>query len=203
MHTDPRIDQYIKKAQPFARPILEHIRALVHRACPDVQETMKWSFPHFDYKGILCSMAGFKQHCTFGFWKASLLKDPDQILTKVGKTAMGHFERITSVEDLPSDKILIAYIKEAAKLNEQGVKLPPKEKAPVGKIIEVPAELTTALKRNKKALKTFDEFSPSHRKEYIEWITEAKSDATKEKRIETAIEWLSEGKQRHWKYVKK
>ena len=148
-------------------------------------------------------MAAFKQHCTFGFWKASLLKDPEQILTKVGKTAMGHFERITSVEDLPSDKILIAYIKEAAKLNEQGVKLPPKEKAPVTKIIEVPTELTAALRRNKKALKTFDEFSPSHRKEYIEWITEAKSDATKEKRIETAIEWLSEGKQRHWKYVKK
>lgn len=203
MHTDPRIDQYIKKAQPFARPILEHIRALVHRACPEVQETMKWSFPHFDYKGILCSMAAFKQHCTFGFWKASLLKDPEQILTKVDKTAMGHFERITSVEDLPSDKILIAYIKEAAKLNEQGMKLPRKEKAPVSKIIEVPTELTVALRRNKKALKTFDEFSPSHRKEYIEWITEAKSDATKEKRIETAIEWLSEGKQRHWKYVKK
>jgi uncharacterized protein YdeI (YjbR/CyaY-like superfamily) len=201
MSTDPRIDEYIKKSAPFAQPILKHLRMLVHKACPQIEETMKWSFPHFDYKGILCSMAAFKQHCSFGFWKGSVLKDSKQLLKAVGETDMGWFDKITSLKDMPPDKVLIAYIKEAARLNEEGVK-PVKEKK-VGKAeIPMPGELTAALKKNKKAQTTFEQFSPSHKREYLEWITEAKTDDTRKKRIVTTIEWLTEGKSRHWKYVK-
>ncbi|MBA2563407.1 MAG: DUF1801 domain-containing protein, partial [Chitinophagaceae bacterium] len=109
--TDPRIDAYINKAAPFAQPILHHIRQLVHKACPQVEETIKWSFPHFDYKGMLCNMAAMKQHCSFGFWKASLMADPEKLLNKIGNTGMGSFGKITSLNDLPSDKILVSYIK--------------------------------------------------------------------------------------------
>jgi uncharacterized protein YdeI (YjbR/CyaY-like superfamily) len=202
MATDPRIDDYIKKAASFAQPILKHIRQLVHKACPEVKETMKWSFPHFDYNGILCSMAAFKQHCSFGFWKASIMKDPENILKLVGKTAMGHFDKITSLEDLPSDKILVAYINEAMRLNKEGIKLPAKEKNTGKGEITMPEELAAALKRNKKAQTAFNQFSPSHKREYLEWIAEAKTEATREKRIETTMEWLTEGKSRHWKYQK-
>src|SRR4051812_12924793 len=119
---DPRIDAYVAKSAGFARPVLEHLRKLVHKACPGVQETMKWSFPHFEHNGaILCSMAAFKQHCSFGFWKASVMKDPEGILQVADRHSMGHFDRICSLKDLPSDKILIAYIKEAASLNEQDI----------------------------------------------------------------------------------
>jgi uncharacterized protein YdeI (YjbR/CyaY-like superfamily) len=202
MTTDPRIDEYIQKAASFAQPVLKHLRQLVHKACPEVKETMKWSFPHFEYNGILCSMAAFKQHCSFGFWKASMMKDPEDVLKLVGKTAMGHFDKITSLKDLPSDKVLIAYIKEAMRLNEEGVKQPVKAKKTGKGEIPVPDELAIALKRNKKAQSTFDQFSPSHKREYLEWITEAKTDATREKRIQTTIEWLVEGKNRNWKYQK-
>lgn len=125
---DPRVDAYIAKAQPFARPILNHIRKTVHAACPEVEETMKWSFPHFDYKGMLCSMASFKQHCAFGFWKAALLKDIG-IPTKSAE-AMGQFGRLTSVSDLPSDTVLAALVKKAASLNDTGVKAPRRKAAP-------------------------------------------------------------------------
>ena len=202
MSTDPRIDEYIKKSVPFAQPILQHLRELVHKACPDVQETMKWSFPHFDYQGILCSMASFKQHCSFGFWKASMMSDPQQIINPVGKTAMGHFGKITSLKDIPPDKTIIAYLKEAMRLNEEGVKLPAKAKAEK-KDVETPEALVKALRKNKKAQTAFENFSPSHKREYIEWITEAKTDATRNKRIDTTIEWLTEGKSRNWKYERK
>lgn len=200
--TDPRIDAYIHKAAPFAQPILEHVRQLVHKACPEVQETVKWGFPHFEYKGILCSMAAFKQHCSFGFWKATLMKDDKQLLNRVGNTDMGYFDKITSLEDIPADKIILAYIKEAMRLNEEGVKLPVKPKTATKKEVEPPADLMAALKKNKAALKTFESFSPSHKREYIEWITEAKTEATRTKRLETAVEWMAEGKGRHWKYAK-
>jgi uncharacterized protein YdeI (YjbR/CyaY-like superfamily) len=203
MSTDKRIDDYIKKSAPFAQPIPYHLRAIVHKACPGVTETMKWSFPHFDYKGIFCSMAAFKQHCNFGFWKGSLIKDSEQLLFVVGDTSMATFDKIASLDDLPSDKTLIAYIREAMRLNEEGIKLPAKEKKSEKKAeIVVPEELTTALKRNKKALASFESFSPSHKREYIKWITEAKTDSTRERRIETTIEWLTEGKSRNWKYQK-
>lgn len=190
--TDPRIDAYISNAAPFAQPILKHIRKLVHKACPDVTETMKWSFPHFDHKGIMCAMAAFKEHCKFGFWKGSLLKEA---------RLLESLEKITSLKDLPPDKVLLACITEAAILNEKDIKPPAKVKAPKA-ALPTPDELLSALKKNKKALKTFEDFSPSHKREYIEWITEAKTEATRNKRIETTLEWLTEGKSRHWKYQK-
>ena len=199
---EPKIDAYIEKSAPFAQPILEHLRELVHKACPDVEETIKWGFPHFEYKGILCSMASFKQHCSFGFWKATLMKDEKGLMEQVGKTAMGHFGKITSMKDLPSDKIITSYIKEAMRLNDEEIKLVPKTKSPAKKPLAAPPELLAALKKNKAALKTFEGFSPSNKKEYIEWIVEAKTETTRGKRIETAVEWMAEGKIRHWKYVK-
>jgi uncharacterized protein YdeI (YjbR/CyaY-like superfamily) len=196
-----RIDAYIAKSQDFAKPILKHIRELVHKACPDVQETMKWSFPHFEYySGTVCSTASFKEHCSFTFWKAKLMKDPHKIFPKV-KESMGHLGKIKSVKDLPSDKIMIEYIKEAAKLNKDGVKVhskKPKEK----KELVIPDYFTKALRKNKKALKTFNDFSYSHKKEYLEWITEARTEDTRNKRLSTTIQWLAEGKNRNWKYRK-
>lgn len=199
---DPRVDMYITKSADFARPILEHLRSLVHKACPDVQETMKWSFPHFDYKGTMCSMAGFKQHCSFGFWKASLMKDPDKILTTTGAEAMGHFGKITRLKDLPSNKIMIKYIKEAAKLNVAGVKVV-RTKATLKKQPKTPPDFLAALKKNKAALVRFESLPPSHKREYIEWIVEAKRQETRAKRITTAVEWIAKGKSRNWKYEMK
>ena len=202
-NTDPRVDAYIAKCAEFAQPILKHIRELVHKACPEATENIKWTMPFFEYSGgIICNMAGFKQHCSLGFWNAPLLKDPAGVLHLKDKNAMGHLDKITSLKDLPADKVLIALIKEAAKLSEQGVKKPaPAAKAPKAALPE-PTELTAALKKSKKAKATFEGFPPSHRREYIEWITEAKTDATREKRIATTIEWLEEGKDRNWKYRK-
>jgi uncharacterized protein YdeI (YjbR/CyaY-like superfamily) len=200
--SDKRVELYISKSAPFAQPILWHIVEVVHKACPEVEETMKWSFPHFIYKdNNLCSMAAFKQHCAFGFWLGSKMKDPNKILTTgENKTAMGHMGQLKTLKDLPSDKILTAYIKEAMSLIDKGVKM---EKAPVSKKpIKAPAYFTTALKKNKKALATFESFSPSCKREYMEWITEAKTEETRNSRMKTAMEWMSEGKSRHWKYKK-
>jgi uncharacterized protein YdeI (YjbR/CyaY-like superfamily) len=194
---DERIDAYIAKSAAFARPILNHLRKVVHSTCPDVEETMKWSFPHFMYKGMLCSMAAFKEHCSFGFWKNSLIvQNGDGAVEK----SMGQLGRITKLSDLPTQKVLVGYINEAMKLNEAGIKtLRPKPKT--SKEIVVPDDLAAALGRNKAARATFDGFSPSHKREYIEWITEAKTDATRTRRLETALEWMAEGKARHWKYM--
>jgi uncharacterized protein YdeI (YjbR/CyaY-like superfamily) len=201
--TDQRIDKYIEKKADFAKPILRHIRELVHKACPGVEETIKWGMPYFDYAGsILCAMAAFKEHCTFLFWKASLMKDPEKIFQITDREAMGHFGRITSLKDLPGDKILIAYIQEAAGLNEQEIKLPPKQKPVAAKELETPADLVAALKKNKKAQAHFDKFPPGKKKEYILWLTEAKAEATRNNRLKTAVEWISEGKSRNWKYEK-
>lgn len=199
---DKRIDAYIEKKADFAKPILAHLRALVHKACPDAEETIKWGMPFFDYKGsTMCAMSAFKQHCAFMFWKAKLMKDPQGILKVAERHAMGNFDRITSLKDLPSDKILIAYIKEAAKLNEDNIKMPARKKVAVA-AMEMPVDFATALKKNKKANTVFENFSPGKKKDYIEWITEAKTEATKLKRIETAVEWIAEGKSRNWKYEK-
>ncbi len=197
---DERIDAYIARSADFARPILEHIRKIVHEACPEVEETMKWSFPHFQYKGMLCSMASFKEHCAFGFWKSSLI-----VQNGDGETerAMGQFGRITKLSDLPSKKVLTGYIKQAMKLNEDGVKSPtrskPKDKAP--RPVVVPDDLAKAIRANAAAQATFEKFSPSHKREYIEWITEAKTEATRNRRLEQAVEWMAEGKPRNWKYM--
>lgn len=200
---DPRLDLYISKSAGFAKPILMHLRELVHVACPDVEETIKWSFASFDYKGPMCSMAAFKQHCAFGFWKASLMKDKTLTKNADSESAMGHYGKITSLKDLPSDKKIIAHIKEAMKLNDKGIKLPPKKVTKEKKEPVIPDYFLKQLKKSKKALTTFQAFSPSHKREYVEWITEAKTEETRYRRIETAIEWMSEGKSRNWKYIKK
>lgn len=202
---DNRVDAYIEKSADFAKPILNHIRELVHKACPDVEETIKWSFASFDYKGPFFSMAAFKQHAVCGFWKYSLLNDPDGYLgerSNKGGEAMGNMGRITSIKDLPPDKVIIDLIKQAKKLNDDGIKLPPR-KVKEKKEIVVPDYFTKALNKNKKAHTTFKNFSPSHKREYLEWITEAKTEETRNKRMATAMEWLAEGKGRNWKYERK
>lgn len=201
---DKRVDAYIEKSQHFAKPILKHLRKLVHRACPDVRETIKWGFASFDYKGPFCSMAAFKQHAVFGFWKSKLLKDPKNFLGEKfnhGGEAMGNMGRITSIKDLPPDNAIIDFIKQAKRLNDDGVKLPPKQKNPKAELV-IPDYFAKVLKKNKAAQKTFEAFSYSHKKEYIGWITEAKTEETRNRRMATAIEWLAEGKSRNWKYEK-
>jgi uncharacterized protein YdeI (YjbR/CyaY-like superfamily) len=200
---DKRVDTYIEKSADFAKPILHHLRQLIHQACPDVEETIKWGFPNFDYHGIMCNMASFKHHCAFGFWKASLMSDPRKILSTTGENSMGHLGKIASLKDLPPDKTLLAYVKEAAKLNEEGVKRPMKPKSTEKKELIVPDYFKKALNKNKTASKVFEAFSYSHKKDYIEWITEAKTEETRNKRLTTAIEWIAEGKGRNWKYQKK
>jgi len=198
------IDVYIARSADFAKPILHHIRELVHNTCPDVEEKMKWSFPHFDYKGeMMCSMAAFKQHAVMGFWKAALMKDATLLAKARSEESMGHLGKITSLKDLPSDKKLTAYIKEAMKLNELGRKLPSKTNEAVKKELEVPDDLMKAIKKNKKALQVFEAFSYSNKKEYAAWIAGIKSEETRKKNIEAAVEWIAEGKIKNWKYVKK
>ncbi len=198
------IDAYIAKSADFAKPILNHIRELVHKTCPEAEEKMKWSFPHFDYKGeMMCSMAAFKQHAVLNFWKAALMKDPVLIENARSETAMGHLGRITSLKDLPADKKLAAWIKEAMLLNDKGIKLPARKIPEVKKEIIVPEFFMKAIKKNKKAWQNFESFAYSHRKEYIQWITEAKTEPTRLKRLTTAIEWIEAGKGRNWKYEKK
>ncbi|MBI1343499.1 MAG: hypothetical protein GC171_11250 [Terrimonas sp.] len=197
---NPAIDAYITKSADFARPILAHLRILIHKACPDVEETMKWSMPFFDYKGVpLCNMAAFKQHCSFGFWKAALMKDKVLVENAKSESAMGHLGRIQSLKDLPPDKKITGWIKEAMALNEQSIKLK-KTKPATKKPVEVPDYFLAAIRKNKKAWATFQQFPPSHVKEYIQWITEAKREETRNNRIAKAIAMMEEGKDRNWAY---
>lgn len=197
---DERVDAYIEKSAPFAQEILKHIRNVVHQASPLINETIKWGFPHFDYKATICSMAGFKAHCAFGFWKASLMKDPYQLFGDK-REAMGHLGRLESLADLPSDKILTEYILEALRIDETGLKV--KKIATATKAeIPMPNYFEIALVNNPKAKQQFDNFSPSHRREYLEWVTTAKTEATQLKRMATAIAWLTDGKSLNWKYQK-
>jgi uncharacterized protein YdeI (YjbR/CyaY-like superfamily) len=191
---NPRVDAYIAGAAEFAKPILSHFRELVHKTCPEVEETWKWSFPHFEYKGVLCSMAAFKGHCAFGFWKGEL------IVKNADRSAMGHLGRVTRISDLPPEKVLTQYIKEAARLNEEGIKAPRQVRSATKKELVVPDYFVAALKKNEKALSTFENFTYSHKKEYVEWITEAKREETRATRMATALQWLAKGKPRNWKY---
>jgi uncharacterized protein YdeI (YjbR/CyaY-like superfamily) len=203
MKTDPRVDTYIAKSPPFAQPILTHLRKLVRKAAPQTEETIKWGRPFYVVDGtILCNISAFKQHCTMGIWNKSV---SDQVRGGGTDTseAMGSFGRITSLKDLPADKQLLQYLQQAANDIGAGYKpmarTAPRQPKPE---IPVPEPFAAALKMNKQAAVTFDSFPPSHRREYLEWITEAKRDDTRDKRIATAIEWLSEGKSRNWKYEK-
>lgn len=194
---DKRVDAYIAKSADFAKPILEHIREIVHDGCPEVEETIKWGFPNFQYKGMLCNMASFKSHCAFGFWKAKLVLDAGDLRSD---EAMGQLGRITRIADLPARRKLVGYVKKAAELNDAGVKVARRAAAPKP-AVEPPPELLAALRKNKKARSTFEGFPPSHKREYVEWIRDAKTDATRQRRIAQAIEWMAEGKSRNWKYV--
>jgi len=195
MKTDPRIDAYIARQADFARPILEHLRAVVQGACPECEETLKWSSPSFMYKGqILAGMAAFKQHASFGFWRGSLVLDKDD----KQMSGMGQFGRLTSLDDLPLRKELEALVKKAMQLTDEGVK-PPRDKhrkAP----FTVPQDLRAAIDAVPAAAATFDNFPPSCQREYVEWVTEAKRDETRSKRLTQTVEWLAEGKKRNWKY---
>jgi uncharacterized protein YdeI (YjbR/CyaY-like superfamily) len=195
---DSRIDEYIAKAQPFAQPVLLHIREQIHLVCPEVSETIKWGMPHFEYKNdLLCSFAAFKNHCAFTFWKAALLKDPVLIQHASEEKSMGQLGPIKSIEDLPGN--FTALLQEAMLLNEQGIKIPRKT-ATNPKECMLPPEFEQALRKNHRAWEVFDKFSYSHRKEYIEWITDAKTESTRQKRINQAVEWIADGKNHNWKY---
>ena len=196
MPTDPRIDAYIERAAPFARPILAHARALVHEACPQVEETIKWGMPTFVHGGgILFGMAAFKQHASFGFWKHALVVGEGE-----QRDGMGSYGKMTSVKDFPPKRSVLAHIRKAMKLNEEGVKSPAARKAAPKPAPDTPADLADALKKSKAAKATFDAFPPGCKREYIEWIVEAKREETRAKRLAQTIEWLAEGKRRNWKY---
>ena len=202
---DPKIDAYIDKAQPFAQPILAHLRKILHKGCPEMQEAMKWSHPFFLYRGIIMAhMAAFKEHCAFGFWGeeiGAVLREAGQVRDR----SMGTLGRITTVKDLPAEKVMLGWVREAAAFIDSG-----KHTSPIAarrKVVKAPKEapkvspdFAAALKKNKKAATVFDAFSPSCKREYVEWIAEAKREETRNKRIAQAVEWIAEGKQRNWKY---
>jgi uncharacterized protein YdeI (YjbR/CyaY-like superfamily) len=198
----PAIDEYINKSEEFAQPILLHLRKIIHLACPDVEETIKWSFPNFEYKGqILCSMTSFKKHCSFGFWLGAEMEDPENILSKVGNTNMGNFGKITTLNSLPDDNIIINYIHQAMKLSESGTKKKTsniKDK----KSLEIPVYIIEFIEKYPKAKDVFNNFSNSCKKEYVQWIEEAKQVSTKLKRLEKAVSMMEEGKEFNWQYKK-
>ena len=202
---NPKVDAYIEKAQPFAQPILNHLRKLVHRGCPDVEEAIKWSMPFFVYRGaILANMAAFKQHCSFGFWGEEI----GGLLREAGVVqdgGMGSLGKITGVKDLPTEKEMLRWVREAAGFIDRGEYTSPI--AARNRVVKAPKpapktspEFAAALKKNRKASAVVEAFSPSCKREYLEWIAEAKRDETRDKRIAQAVEWIAEGKQRNWKY---
>jgi len=195
---DPRIDAYIAKSADFARPLLAQVRQLVHAACPEVEETLKWGMPSFTWRGkILCGMAAFKQHMTLWFWQGRAIVGDDK-----GDEAMGQFGRITKKSDLPGKRELAGYVKQAMARVEAGALLPPKKKPAPKAALPVPDDLTAALRKNAKARATFEGFAPGYRRDYIEWIVEAKREDTRQRRVAQTVEWLAEGKTRNWKYMK-
>ena len=207
---DPRVDNYIARSAPFARPILRRIRRVVHAACPGAAETIKWGVPFFEHKGTLCYMAAFKARCALGFWKQSLMIGSIRAAAQAGKranrsgrSAMGQFGRIAAVADLPGGKTLARLVREAAALNEQGIKRPARTRKAKDRALPVPSWFMTALRRNRKALATFEGFSWSNRKDYVEWVSEAKREETRKRRLSTAIVWLAAGKPHNWKYIRR
>ena len=195
MAFDPRIDDYIESAAAFAQPMLVHIRDTVHQACPQVEETIKWGMPTFMHAGgILCGMAAFKKHVSFGYWKHALVVDDGS-----AQEGMGSYGKMASLKDLPPKKTLLAHIRKAAKLNEDGVKAPAQRKS-TKPPPQAPDDLAAALRKNKAAQATYEAFPPSCKREYVEWITEAKREETRAKRLAQAVEWMAEGKRRNWKY---
>lgn len=199
---DPSVTTYIDHSAEFAQPILSKWRKLVHKACPNVEESIKWGIPHFDYKGdFMCVMASYKNHCSFTFIKAELMSDPRLKNGKTLKPIQRFMGRVTSLKDLPSDADFAKLLKEAMSLNEKGIKIPTK-KSVAPKVLDVPDYLVKELAKNPKAKAIFEGKSNSFRKEYIVWISSAKTDETRQKRLEEAVEWIGEGKSRFWKFKK-
>ncbi|HEX6930335.1 MAG TPA: YdeI/OmpD-associated family protein [Gammaproteobacteria bacterium] len=194
---DKRVDAYIQKSPEFARPVLKKLRATWHKACPDIEETIKWGVPYFTRNGLVGGIAAFKSHVAVAFWKAKQLKDPAGIL-KEGATLSAC--RIHGLDDMPREQDLVACIREAVALNEAGKGR--RERKPV-KVPPLPADFADAMRRDRRAVATFENFPPSEQREYVEWITEANQAATRARRITQAVEWLAEGKRRHWKYLAK
>lgn len=197
--TDPRVDAYIAKAAPFAQPILIRLRRAVHKGCPAVVETLKWSVPAFEHHGILCGMAAFKAHCIFNVWRTPVLKA--QGLPEPLEAALERAGRVTSVKELPAERLLVQIIRRAAAVNESGLKGPRAPRTPKP-AVRVPADLKAALSKHPKAAAKFASMSPSHKREYVEWITDAKAAETRARRVAQTVAWVSEGKNRNWKYQK-
>lgn len=197
MPKNPEVDAYIAEAEPFARPILKRLRKLFHQACPAIEERLKWGHPSFEHQGIVGGFAAFKDHVNFGFWRHDALPDPHGLFPQDGWLA-----KITDASQLPGDGVLLEYIRAAVALNESGP--PPRKRAKKAPpAVEAPEDLLAALEADPDALATFERFSPSARREYVEWVLEAKKDETRRSRIATAVEWMAEGKPRNWKYMKK
>jgi uncharacterized protein YdeI (YjbR/CyaY-like superfamily) len=202
---NPKVDAYLTRVRPFALPIVEYLRELVHKGCPEVEETIKWSRPFFEYRGaILCNISAFNEHCSFGFWGEEI----GAVVREAGvvqEGGMGSLGRITNIKDLPPSKQMLGLIRQAAAFIDRGEYTSPI--AARRKVVKTPkptvepsSELLIALKKDKKAAKVFAAFSPSAKREYVDWIADAKRQETREKRIATAVEWIAEGKQRNWKY---
>jgi uncharacterized protein YdeI (YjbR/CyaY-like superfamily) len=201
MNKTNQVDQYILKSPPFAIPILNYFRALVHAVDDRFEESIKWGMPFFELKGTVCHMAAFKKHCAIGFWKGSLMQDEHNFF-KDKTNAMGQLGKIQSLNDLPEDEILISYIQEAIKLNEDNIKLPAKPKTAEKVPLIIPQYFIDVLQKDPKAMAIFQNFSPSNKKDYVLWLEEAKTEATRLKRLDTALEWIADGKPRMWKYLK-
>lgn len=203
MHrANPKIDEYIGSAPAFAQPVAAHLRFLLHTACPRVVETIKWGIPHFDCHGeMMCVFAAATRHCSFTFLKQEIMSDP-RLRANPGLPAQKRFlGKLTSLSDLPQDPELVAFIKEAMVLNEQGVKLPERE-SKGSKEVAVPEEFARRLNADSAARDVFEAKPQSFRKEYLLWIADAKTDTTRQKRIDTSLEWIAAGKGRFWQYAK-
>ncbi len=194
--TDPRVDAFIARAQPFAQPILKRIRALMHRACPEASETIKWHMAGFQQKGLLVMMAAFKAHCALVFWKGKLVDPPGPLHDGAG----GRYGKLISLKDLPADALLIKKMRLAAELDHAGAATPGRGTRTPKKAPAMPADLRAALAKKPAAQRRFDAFSPSCKREYVQWIIQAKRAETRAERIATAVGWIAEGKRRNWKY---
>lgn len=202
-NADPKVDVYSENAEAFARPIMAHLRGLIRAACPDVTETVKWGIPHFDYRGeMMCIFAAYRAHCAFSFWKDSLMSDARLKANADLPAAKRFMGKLTTLADLPSDAELTAWIREAMSLNERGVKLAPRKSTGAPKPVGVPAAFAERLAANPSVKAVFEGKSASFQKEYNLWIGEAKTDATRDKRIDEALAWIADGKGRFWKYAK-
>lgn len=195
----PLVDAYIARSQPFARPVLVAIRERFHRASPLIEEALKWGCPSFEYKGIVGGMAAFKRHVSWGLWKAAVIDDPGGLMQSKASSPMGG-GKCAAVEDLPPERAMLGLIRQAVELNERGVKTPARSKPAPRPAPRPPADLAAAIKANAKAAATWAAFSPSHKREYVEWVVEAKQAETRQRRIAQAVGWIAEGKSRNWKY---